>query len=233
MLNVRAPAQSKGTATTPKSKGRGKLGSKGKDKTRFRQHRTGANCTPLGPVTPAAEGDGDDSSSFTLGGFAEPVGIPDGGDSDSQSGVSEGRYSEGRSSRSDDGHGSGYDLEGIQEQHQYELEALRQKQALYRRQHHPQCLGQHCLICPAGLHRHEQLDLLRRQKLELLDLQEAYANAHTRSSRTISSRRRRSPQPPSIPTSDETDGGSDGPGGRPCGGVAESHAPFCVCRTVT
>ena len=188
MLNARAPAQSKGTATTPKSKGRGKLGSKGKDKTQFRQHRTGANCTPLGqglpaPVPPAAEGDGDDSSSFTLGGFAEPVGIPDGGDvewlpdgadSDSQSGVSEGRYSEGRSSRSDDGHGSGYDLEGIQEQHRYELEALRQKQALYLRQHHPQCLGQRCIVCPRGLHRHEQLDLLRRQKLEMLDLQEAY-----------------------------------------------------------
>ena len=186
MLNARAPAQSKG-----KSKGRGKLGSKGKGKGKGK-HRTGANRTPLGqglpaPVTPAAEGDGDDSSSFTLGGFAEPVGtpddcdaewLPDGGDSDSQSGVSEGRYSEGRSSRSDDGHGSGYDLEGIQEQHRYELEALRQKQALYRRQHPPQYRGQHCIIGPAGLHRHQQLDLLRRQKLELLDLQEAYVNAH-------------------------------------------------------
>ena len=183
-----APAQSKGTAPAPKSKGRGKLGSKGKGKTQFRQHRTGANCTPLGqglpaPVPPAAEGDGDDSSSFTLGGFAEPVGIPDGGDvewlpdgadSDSQSGVSEGRYSEGRSSRSDDGHGSGYDLEGIQEQHQHELEALRQHQALYCRQH-PQLTP---FVGPAGLHRHQQLDLLRRQKLELLDLQEAYVNAH-------------------------------------------------------
>ena len=178
------------------------MGSKGKGKTQFRQHRTGANCTPLGqglpaPVTPAAEGDGDDSSSFTLGGFAEPVGIPDGGDiewlpdgaeSNSPSSVSEGRYSDdGLSSpRSDDvarelqldlialGHASSYDLEGMQKQHQYELAALRQKQALYLRQHHPQCLGQHCLICPRGLHRHEQLDLLRRQKLEMLDLQEAY-----------------------------------------------------------
>ena len=199
MLNARAPAQSKGTAPAPKSKGRGKLGSKGKDKTQFRQHRTGANCTPLGqglpaPVPPAAEGDGDDSSSFTLGGFAEPVGtpddcdaewLPDGGDSDSQSGVSEGRYSEGRSSRSDDGvrelqldlialgHGSGYDLEGIQEQHRYELEALRQKQALYRRQH-PQLTP---FIGPAGLHRWQQFDLLRRQQRELLDLQEAYVDA--------------------------------------------------------
>ena len=216
MLNARAPAQSKGTAPAPKSKGRGKMGSKGKGKTQFRQHRTGANCTPLGqglpaPVPPAAEGDGDDSSSFTLGGFAEPVGIPDGGDiewlpdgaeSNSQSSVSEGRYSDdGLSSpRSDEvacklsdesaharelqldmialGHVSSYDLEGMQKQHQYELAALRQKQALYLRQHHPQCLGQHCLICPRGLHRHEQLDLLRRQKLELLDLQEAYVNAH-------------------------------------------------------
>ena len=178
MLNARAPAQSKG-----KIKGRGKLGSKGKGKGKGK-HRTGANRTPLGhPGTPAAEGDGDDSSSFTLGGFAEPVGIPDGGDvewlpdgadSDSQSGVSEGRYSEGRSSRSDDGHGSGYDLEGIQEQHQHELEALRQHQALYCRQH-PQLTP---FVGPAGLHRHQQLDLLRRQKLELLDLQEAYVNAH-------------------------------------------------------
>ena len=176
MLNARAPAQSKGTAPAPKSKGRGKLGSKGKDKTQFRQHRTGANCTPLGqglpaPVPPAAEGDGDDSSSFTLGGFAEPVGIPDGGDvewlpdgadSDSQSGVSEGRYSEGST--------SGYDLEGIEEQHQRELEALRQHQALYCRQH-PQLTP---FVGPAGLHRHQQLDLLRRYKLELLELQEAY-----------------------------------------------------------
>jgi hypothetical protein len=186
MLNARAPAQSKG-----KSKGRGKLGSKGKGKGKGK-HRTGANRTPLGhPGTTAAEGDGDDSSSFTLGGFVEPVGIPDGGDIDwlpdgGESSVSEGRYSDdGLSSpRSDEvarelqhdlialGQVSSYDLEGMQKQHQYELEALRQKQALYLRQHHPQCLGQHCLICPRGLHRHEQLDLLRRQKLEMLDLQQ-------------------------------------------------------------
>ena len=192
MLNARAPAQSKG-----KSKGRGKLGSKGKGKGKGK-HRTGANRTPLGhPGTPAAEGDGDNSSSFTLGGFAEPVGIPDGGDiewlpdgaeSNSPSSVTEGRYSDdGLSSpRSDDvarelqldlialGHASSYDLEGMQRQHQYELTALRQKQALYLRQHHPQCLGQRCIVCPRGLHRHEQVDLLRRHKLEMLDLQEAY-----------------------------------------------------------
>jgi len=192
MLNARAPAQSKG-----KIKGRGKLGSKGKGKGKGK-HRTGANRTPLGhPGTPAAEGDGDDSSSVTLGGFAEPVGIPDGGDiewlpdgaeSNSPSSVTEGRYSDdGLSSpRSDDvarelqldlialGHASSYDLEGMQRQHQYELTALRQKQALYLRQHHPQCLGQRCIVCPRGLHRHEQVDLLRRQKLEMLDLQEAY-----------------------------------------------------------